>query len=73
MANSRAFTKGLQNLKVKDAPEAKAAIAAVLGITTKQSFIRYAFGRVKNLDVEKAAKIERIFRAYGVKDCWGES
>lgn len=66
----RAFKKGLSELRVKDVAEVRAKIAEILGVTTKQSMTRYSFGRV-TLDVEKAARIEEVFRAYGVKDCWG--
>ena len=34
-------------------------------------FIRYADGKVANLDVEKARRIEALFGRYGVVDCWG--
>lgn len=67
----RAFRKGLQELRVKDVAEARAKIAAVLGVTTKQSMTRYSLGRA-NLDVVKAAQIAEIFRQYGVENCWGK-
>lgn len=68
---TRAFRKGLGELRVKDVPAVKAAISEILGITTKQSFIRYADGKVANLDVEKARRIEELFSSYGVTSCWG--
>lgn len=68
---TRAFRKGLAELKVKDVPAVKAGISEILGITTKQSFIRYADGRVANLDIEKAKRIEELFSSYGVASCWG--
>lgn len=67
----RAFRKGLSEVRVKDVPAVKAALMGILGVTTKQSFIRYADGRVANLDVEKARKIEAVFAEYGVAECWG--
>lgn len=67
----RAFRKGLSEVRVKDVPEVKAELMEILGVTTKQSFIRYANGNVANLDVEKARKIEALFERYGVVDCWG--
>lgn len=67
----RAFRKGLSEVRVKDVPEVKAELMEILGVTTKQSFIRYADGKVANLDVEKARRIEALFGRYGVVDCWG--
>lgn len=69
---TRAFRKGLRELKVKDAPEVRAGIYRILGVTTKQSFQRYSAGRAVRLDVLKAQQIEDLFAAYGVTDCWGE-
>lgn len=71
-APSRAFRKGLRELKVKDQKEVRAGIYRILGVTTKQSFQNYSGGRVKTLDVVKARQIEDLFAAYGVTDCWGE-
>lgn len=53
-------------------PAVKAEIMDILGVTTKQSFIRYADGKVANLDVEKARKIEAVFAQYGIENCWGD-
>ena len=36
----RAFRKGLSEVRVKDVPEVKAELMEILGVTTKQSFIR---------------------------------
>ncbi len=71
-APSRAFRKGLRELKVKDQKEVRTGIYQILGVTTKQSFQNYSAGRVRTLDVVKARQIEDLFRAYGVTDCWGE-
>ena len=68
---TRAFKEGLRKLRVKDVPEVKAEIMAILGVTTKQSYIRYANGRAANLDVTKAARIQEVFAKHGVPDCWG--
>lgn len=70
--NSRAFRKGLRELKVKDAPEVRAQIYRILGVKSKQSFQRYSGGKAVSLDVVKASQIETLFAAYGVTDCWGE-
>lgn len=67
----RSFRKGLSELKVKDVQTVKAAIYRVLGVTTKQSFARYADGKAVNLDIEKARRIEAIFARYGVFHPWG--
>ena len=68
---SKAFRKGLREIRVKDVPEVRAAIYRILGITTKQSFGYYANGCMVNLDVDKARQIESLFASYGVTDCWG--
>ncbi len=67
---SRAFRKGLQQLRVMDAQAARKEIMGVLGVTTKQSFQRYANGKA-TLDVVKAARIAAVFSKYGIPDCWG--
>ena len=68
---AKSFRKGLRELRVKDVPAVKAGLLGILGVTSKQSFIRYADGKVANLDVEKAKRIETLFSQYGVTDCWG--
>lgn len=72
MMTSRAFRKGLRELKVKDEPEVRKEIYRILGVKSKQSFQRYSGGKARNLDVVKARQIEDLFAAYGVIDCWGE-
>ncbi len=68
---SKAFRKGLREIKVKDAGEVRDGILRILGVTTKQSFSNYANGKTVNLDVDKARQIEALFASYGVTDCWG--
>ena len=69
---SRAFDKGLRELRVKDVNAARAEIMAALGVNTAQSLRNYARGLKKTLDVEKAAAIAAIFARYGVADPWGK-
>lgn len=66
----KAFRKGLRELRVKDVAEVRGKLAAILGVTTKQSLAKYSAGR-GTLDVEKAAQIESLFKQYGVTNCWG--
>lgn len=68
---NKAFQRGLRELKVKDVPEVKATIIQILGVSTQQSFNNYAAGRVKNLDVDKAGQITRLFARFGVSNPWG--
>ncbi len=68
---TRAFKKGLSELRVKDVREVRARLTRILEITTNASFNNYASGRVKTLDVEKARQIEAVFAYYGVKEPWG--
>ena len=68
---SKAFRKGLREIKVKDAPDVREAIFKILGVTTKQSFSNYANGKTVNLDVDKARRTEALFATFGVSDCWG--
>ena len=68
---TRAFKEGLRKLRVVDVPAVKQEIMGILGVTTKQSFLRYANGRSATLDVDKAARIQETFSKYGVPDCWG--
>lgn len=72
VSDSRAFLKGLREIKVKDAPEVRRAIFRILGVRSKQAFTYYAKGKAANLDVLKANQIETLFASYGVTDCWGE-
>lgn len=71
-ASMRSFRRGLANVKAGDLPGVKAEIMQALGVTTKQSFIRYADGKVASLDVLKAREIEGIFQRHGVTEYWGE-
>lgn len=68
---TRSFRRGLRELRVKDVEAVKAAVAAELGVTTRQSFAGYRDGK-RLLDVCKATAIEKIFARYGVSDPWGE-
>lgn len=68
---TRAFAKGLRELRVKDVEAARAEIMAALEVNTAQSLRNYARGLKKSLDVEKAANIAAIFARYGVADPWG--
>ena len=68
---ARSFRKGLSELRVKDVQAVKAGILDILGVGTKQSFARYADGRAKTLDVDKARAIEALFFRYGVTQPWG--
>jgi len=68
---NKAFRKGLREIRVKDAPDVRAAIFRILGVKTKQSFINYANGKMVNLDVDKARQIENLFLSYGVTEPWG--
>ena len=68
---TRSFRRGLRELKVKDVEAVKAAVAAELGVTTRQSFAGYRDGK-RLLDVCKAKAIEKIFARYGVTDPWGD-
>lgn len=67
----KAFLKGLSELKVKDLPEVREALYIILRVTTPQSFRNYANGKVRNLDVDKARKIEALFAKYGIANPWG--
>lgn len=68
---NKAFRKGLREIRVKDAPDVRAAIFKILGVKTKQSFTNYANGKMVNLDVDKARQIENLFLSYGVTEPWG--
>lgn len=68
---TRSFRRGLRELRVKDVEVVKAALAAELGVTTRQSFAGYRDGK-RLLDVCKATAIEKIFARYGVSDPWGD-
>lgn len=67
---TRAFEKGLREIRVKDVENVRAAIMEALGVKNHVSFRNYARGR-NNLDVAKAAAIADIFARYGVNQPWG--
>ena len=67
----KAFQKGLSELKVKDLPAVRESLYHILRITTPQSFRNYAYGKVQNLDVDKARQIEALFASYGITNPWG--
>ena len=67
---TRAFEKGLREIRVKDVEHVRAAIMEALGVNNPVSFRNYARGR-NNLDVAKAAAIAEIFSRYGVTQPWG--
>lgn len=67
----RAFRKGLREVKVGDVDAVRASLKEVLGVTTRQSLAAYADGK-RTLDVTTAARIESVFKNYGVPACWGE-
>ena len=67
---TRAFEKGLREIRVKDVENVRAAIMEALGVNNPVSFRNSARGR-NRLDVEKAAAIAAIFGRYGVREPWG--
>ena len=67
----KAFRKGLDNLKKKDYLRVKREIYVILGVSARQTFNAYADGR-RELDVDKYNRIDALFRANGVADCWGK-
>ena len=68
---NRAFAKGYQQLRLKDVKEARAALCAILGVTTQPALRNYMFGRIQRLDVETASQIEALFLSYGIENPWG--
>ena len=69
--NRRAFTKGLAEVKVKDAQAVRSEIMAILGVTSLQMFRKYSRGRVQSFDIAKYEAVGKVFRKYGVRDPWG--
>lgn len=68
---TRAFQRGLRQLRICDERAAKQEIRNILGVTTNQMLLNYAKGRTATLDVGKALAIQEVFKRYGVTDCWG--
>ena len=67
---TKAFLKGLRELRVMDVESCKADIMAALEINNPVSFRNYSRG-LNGLDVDKFARIQAVFAKYGVKDPWG--
>lgn len=67
----KAFRKGLRELRYKDYLRVKREIYVILGVSARQTFNAYADGR-RELDVDKYNRIDALFRANGVTDCWGK-
>ena len=68
---SKAFQRGLRDIKVKDIQDVRTSLMGILGVGTRQGFRNYANGLVQNLDVDKAKQIEVLFASYGVSNPWG--
>ena len=68
---SKAFRRGLNNLRVADYPAVTAGILDILGVSTRPAMFYYADGK-GNLDIDKARQIDALFRSYGVTEIWGE-
>lgn len=68
---TKAFRKGLREVKAGDVDAIREDLKNALGVTTRQSLAAYADGK-RILDVETAARIEAVFLKYGVSACWGE-
>lgn len=68
---TKAFRKGLRNLKYKDYLPVKREIFRILGVSARQTFNAYADGE-RELDIDKYNRIAELFRANGVSDCWGK-
>lgn len=68
---NKAFLKGFREVKIKDRKDVRDAICDILGVHTAPSFSKYLNGRTKNLDVEAAKQIERLFASYGIMEPWG--
>lgn len=68
---TKAFQRGLREIKVKDIEDVREALKSILGVGTMQAVRNYANGLVQNLDVDKARQIEALFASYGINDPWG--
>lgn len=70
--NSLSFNKGLREVEHGKIPVIRKELTNALGISCRQAFYKYRDGKAKNLSVINKEVIERIFKAYGVSDPWGE-
>lgn len=71
--NKFSFTKGLQQLKVKDVQSAKAELYKVFGINNRNTFRLHQLGKIEPT-ISEASGVESVFLKYGVKpkDVWGD-
>ena len=67
---TKAFAKGLREIKVKDNNAVRAELKEALGVKTRQSLAAYAAG-LRTRDRTTAALIEGICKKYGITNWWG--
>lgn len=70
---SKAFRRGLNNVRMKDYDAVTAGIMAILGVTTRPALFYYVDGKNRTLDVDKARQIEELFLSYGITEIWGKN
>mgnify|MGYP004540281743 FL=1 len=64
------FNKGWSQLRQCDTRECRKRLMEVFGLTTNAAFCQRKRGAVIP-NVVQAAKVEAIFKDYGIKDIWG--
>lgn len=62
----------MREVRHGDAVAIKRELMTGLGIKARQTFAKHRDGRTKEMTVVNKEIIERIFRAYGVDNPWGD-
>lgn len=68
----KGFAFGISQVQIRHKKEIEQKIMRILGVTTKAAYHNYRAGRQK-LRADEAAEIEKLFKSYGIKECWGEA
>ena len=68
----KGFALGVSQVQIRQKKEIEEKIMKILNVTTKASYHNYRSGR-QYLRADQAAKIEALFKSYGIKECWGEA
>lgn len=65
------FSKGYEELPVKKQRLLREKVKELLHITTDMAFYNYKNGEPE-MKVSQAVEVEKLFKSFGVKDCWGK-
>ena len=66
----KGFQLGISQLQIRQKNEVVEKIKDVLNVQSAAAYHNYRTGR-QHLKTDQALQIEKIFKSYGIKECWG--